>query len=272
MVEKHKKDYPNYGHYIHVNGLDMYYEDRGSGSPLIMIHGGTGTGFQWEIIMPILTQHFRVIVPDSRGHGRTDNPSNEFNYRLMAEDIATLIKELDLDKPLICGWSDGGQIALEVGIHYPNLSKALVVGGALSEYSESFLNSMKVIGIKGPGVIDFDQLQKVLPDFVSIRSKLHSHVYGPEYWKSLMKNISKMWLNPLAYPKETIREIATPVLIIIGDRDQAIPVEEAVKMYQLIPTAELAIVPYADHQVTRYRHELFTNIILDFLLRFSDIP
>ena len=73
--------------YVEANGLNMYYQDSGSGSPLVLIHGGIATsGMNWESSIPLFAKHFRVISFDSRGHGRTDNPSGEFNYRLMADD------------------------------------------------------------------------------------------------------------------------------------------------------------------------------------------
>lgn len=91
----------------------MHYIDEGEGIPLILLHGGTGTAeFNWKEHIPILKNYFRVIAPDIRGHGKTDNPKQKFSYKLMAEDIFELIRGLNFNKPLICGWSDGGQIAL----------------------------------------------------------------------------------------------------------------------------------------------------------------
>ena len=104
------------GHYVEANGLKIYYEEYGSGEPLVLIHGGTVNSSMWETQVPVFAQHFRVITPDSRGHGRTDNPRGELSYRLMAEDAAAFIKALGLTKPLICGYSDGGQITLEIGM------------------------------------------------------------------------------------------------------------------------------------------------------------
>ncbi len=84
----------------------------------------------WQTHTPFFARHFRVIAPDSRGHGRANNPTGEFSYRLMADDVVALVQALGLTKPLICGYSDGGQTALEIGMRYPNLAAALVVGAA----------------------------------------------------------------------------------------------------------------------------------------------
>src|SRR5262245_12073144 len=99
------------GPYIHVNGMEMYYEECGSGPNLILLHGGTGTLHMWNAQLPYFARHFHVIAPDSRGHGKTNNPEGELSYRRMAEDVAVLIQTLGLNKPFVCGYSDGGQIA-----------------------------------------------------------------------------------------------------------------------------------------------------------------
>ena len=98
------------GSYVRANGLEIYYEEHGRGEePLILVHGGLITGMtNWGPSIPDFEEHFRIIVPDSRGHGRTENPTGEeFSYRLMAEDVAAFARALGLDAPLICGYSDG---------------------------------------------------------------------------------------------------------------------------------------------------------------------
>jgi len=138
--------------HIEVNDLKLHYIEKGEGYPLIFLHGGiTIAEKNWENQIDFFSESFRVIATDSRGHGKTNNPSGEFSYRLMADDIAALIRKLKLEKPLIIGWSDGGQIVLEIGIRYPELAKALVAGGVLSEITDYYTNTMKFWGIEGPG-------------------------------------------------------------------------------------------------------------------------
>lgn len=255
------------GDYININGLRMYYLDHGEGPPLILIHGGTGTArLNWEKHIPILSKHFRIIAPCSRGHGRTNNPPGEFSYQLMAEDVVELILELDLKKPLICGWSDGGQITLEIGIRYPDVAQALVVGGTLFKTTEQYEQLLRSWGIKEPGIVNFELVEKALPEFMAVWSELHALVYGPDYWKELLVNISKMWLNSSRFPQQNIQKINRPVLIVLGDRDEAISVEHVVEMYHMIPNAQLAIVPNSNHSLSTARVELFSQILLEFCL------
>ncbi|MEE9411045.1 MAG: alpha/beta hydrolase [Candidatus Heimdallarchaeota archaeon] len=257
--------------YAEVNGLNMFYIEKGKGHPLIFLHGGISVADDnWGNQIDFFSKYFKVIAPDSRGHGRTNNPTEELSYKLMADDIAALIQALNLTNPFIVGWSDGGQIALEIGINYPKLAKALVAGGVLSEISDYYVSTMKFWGIEGPGNVDFEKLREVIPVFAKKLPDIHAEVYGPEYWKKLLQDISKMWLDPSEFPGKKIEQIKVPTLILAGDRDAAISIEEAMKMYKLIPNAELAIIPNADHDVSYTKPDLFNNMVLEFLTRHKE--
>ncbi|NPD89674.1 MAG: alpha/beta hydrolase [Asgard group archaeon] len=194
--------------YVEVNGLNMFYIEKGKGHPLVLLHGGIVTAeVNWPKQMEFFSNHFRVIAVDSRGHGRTNNPSEEFSYKLMADDIAALIQTLNLEKPFVCGWSDGGQIVLEIGINYPDLSKALVAGGVLSEITDHYSSAMKIWGIEGPGKVDFEKSREVIPQFVDALPEMHSPVYGSEYWKKLLHDISKMWLDRHIFLKRELSKL-----------------------------------------------------------------
>jgi len=188
----------------------------------------------------------------------------------MADDVAALIRELNLEKPFVCGWSDGGQITLEIGINYPSLPKALIVGGVLSEINDNYTSGMKYWGFKGPGKVDFERLREVNAQFVDMLPDMHSSVYGSKYWKKLLQDISKMWWDSLQFPKKRIEQITLPTLVIAGDRDTVISIEEYIKIYKQIPNAELAIIPNANHDVYETKSELFNDTVLEFLIRHKE--
>ena len=260
------------GQYTQANGLAMYYEEHGTGLPLVLLHGGTGTLSMWQPQIPAFAQHFKVIAPDSRGHGRTDNPTGQLSYRLMADDVAAFIQSLGLTRPLVCGYSDGGQIALEIGMRYPGLTAALVVGAAWYRLSETYLNVIRSLGFEGPGVMNIEQIEKVAPDTVRQWQTEHSRPNDPDYWQTLLKQISTMWWTPLDYTAEDFHKISEPVLVLIGDRDGIIEIEQAFEMYRLIPNAELAILPNTTHMsAISATSNLLTEVALDFLLRHSAV-
>ena len=256
------------GKFIKANGVNIYYEDYGSGKPLVLLHGGLGSSTRMRPFVPAFSKHFRIITPDTRGHGKTDNPSGEFSYRLLAHDLAEFIKRLELYEPFVCGWSDGGQTALELGMHYPNLAKGLMVGAAWFKFSESYQNSLRFLGVEAPGRVNYEQTEKAFPQFVDVLRSIHEP--GPDYWKELLKQISIMWWSPLGYNANDFERIIIPTLILVGDRDAIVPVEEAVEMYRLIPNAELAIAPNADHGFPYINPDTFTALCLGFLLRHSE--
>lgn len=262
-----RNELPDNGHFIQVNGIKMFYEDLGEGKPLIFIHGGIGSSrvLGWEKQIDFFVNYFRVIVPDCRGYGRTNNPDKILSYKLMMKDFVELIEKLELEKPFICGWSDGAQIALELGMSYPDVIGAIVVGGALLEINYRYIKGMKDIGILGEGEIDIEKFTNTLPDLATILSEIHSHVYGKEYWKEMLEIVSRMWLNPKEFPEDKVKSISVPTLIILGDRDDFITVEENAQMFRLIPNSEFAVIPNSGHDVCSKKPELFNQIVFEFL-------
>lgn len=246
----------------------MYFEEQGQGEPLLVLHGGLGRGVKnFEQHFPAFSKYFRIIAPDLRGHGRTDNPGGQLSYRLMADDVAAFVDVLDLKRPCIFGWSDGGQIALELGMNYPDLLRCMVVGAAWYRFSQHYQSVLMAMGFDAPGSVNIGKIEQVMPQMVQIWREFHASADDPDHWEKLAAQISTMWWTPLNYTPDDFHKIKPPTLILLGDRDQIIPVEEAVDMYHFIQGAELALVPQADHSLPRSRAELFTYIVLDFLLR-----
>ena len=255
------------GMHIEANGLRIYYEVHGEGEPLLLVHGGTATSQSWASHLPALTEHFRVLTPDSRGHGRTDNPKGELGYRVMADDVAALVGALGLQRPLILGYSDGGQIALELGMRYPGLARALVLGGTQFRFSVAYLEDARaLLGIAEGEEVDPERLEREKPDLVGYLREAHGHVYGPEYWKTYVRQIAALWLTPLHYTYEDLATVSDPVLILVGDRDGACAAESP-ELFRLLYDAELAVAPGSDHSFVETKASLFDALALDFLLR-----
>jgi len=118
------------GEYAEVNGINLYYETHGSGRPLILLHGGLGSGEMFGPVLPLLAGRHQVIAVDLQGHGRTADIDRPMDIRLMAGDIAALIDHLGLDKPDVVGFSLGGGVALQTAVKYPDKVRRLVVVSA----------------------------------------------------------------------------------------------------------------------------------------------
>src|SRR5437879_7369885 len=118
------------GQYAEVNGINLYYETHGSGRPLILLHGGLGSGEMFGPVLPALAERHQVIAGDLQGHGRTADIDRPIDVRLMAGDIAALIDHLGLDTPDVVGYSLGGGVALQTAAQYPAKVRRLVMVSA----------------------------------------------------------------------------------------------------------------------------------------------
>lgn len=255
------------GKFVRANGIIIHYEEYGSGAPLLLLHGGSGTLEEWKPMIPSFEPHFHVYAPDSRGHGKTDNPAGKLSYSVMADDVAAFVAALEISRPLVCGYSDGGQIALELAMRHPGLARALVVGAAWYRFSDDYVKALKTWGFEKRGEYNFDWVEKNYPFFVEDWKKSHYREGDPEYWKTLMLQLSEMWLTPLDYGESDFKRITDPLLVLIGDRDGMVPLDDAIGMYRMIPTAELAVLPNADHMGVLTNPEPLIRIVSEFLLR-----
>jgi pimeloyl-ACP methyl ester carboxylesterase len=182
------------------------------------------------------------------------------DYRVMADDVVALAKALDLVNPIIEGWSDGGQVALEIGIRYPDFAKALVVGAAQHELTQKTKE----------GLLSVRDWLKSEPELTASLRDAHSHVYGSEYWETFVNKQIQMWTDPSNYPQDDIKLIKVPTLLIVGDKDEAVPHETQIQMLNLMPQAELAIIPNMTHMnYVDERSEIFFTVVMDFLKRIS---
>ncbi|MCY3410825.1 MAG: alpha/beta hydrolase [Candidatus Heimdallarchaeota archaeon] len=234
--------------YLHINGMRMFYRVYGDGSPIILIHGGAATGdLDWHGLIPLLSDNYTVYVPDSRGHGKSDNPDGIFSYSLMADDYLALINAENIENPTIIGHSDGAQIAMEMALKYSKL-KMIILNGVMNGEVEETRKSMAVAGLYEDRV-DIEKVKKVFGSYYTLLHTEFSHVYGDDYLEEYLQKIAKLWLDEGSYLHEKIGEITVKTVVIQGDRDTLTTPEAAMKIYRSIPDAELCVMPNSDHTV-----------------------
>lgn len=251
-----------------VNGAILGYEDDGEGPALILIHGGLSSGAMWDPVMPELSSEFRVLRPDSRGHGRSTNPGGELAYAAIADDVAALIAALGLRGPTVGGWSDGGQVTLELGARHPGVAGALIVGAAYPDFDAGGLREAHraLLGADEAGVPDLDHLDAELAEFADEVKSLHPG--GEQQWRELVHGTARMWLEYEGLAPDRLGAIDAPVLVLAGDRDELVPIDLSLSLFRALPDAELAACPALSHDgPSPERAAIFASLIRDFARR-----
>ena len=144
-----RRDAKGIGEYADVNGINLYYETHGAGRPLILLHGGLGSGEMFGPILPTLAEHHQVIAVDLQGHGRTADIDRPIDIRLMADDIAALIDHLGLDKPDVVGYSLGGGVAFFDAVEVPGQGPPARHG--LGQHPAATRSTPEMLRAAGPG-------------------------------------------------------------------------------------------------------------------------
>ncbi len=250
---------------VQSGGLDIAYLEAGEGVPVALLHGGLATAeMSWGVSMPRLARRYRVLAPDSRGHGGTNNPEGRLGYDQMADDVATLIETLGLERPIVIGYSDGAQIGIEFGLRHPGKARALVLGGVVTGPTDVYIEGLVSWGFVAPGEVDHDRLAAAFGDFLTVIKTAHGRGDGT-YWRRFLQHISQLWHSVPAYGDAQLASISLPVLVITGDRDHLAGLTEAQRLLAKLPDAELAVIPGAAHDAVE--RPVFWDLVEDFLAR-----
>jgi pimeloyl-ACP methyl ester carboxylesterase len=254
---------------IEINGVELFVRERGRGQPVVLVQPGLLSSEAYEALAPRLAERFRVVTFDSRGHGRSTNPSGELSFELLADDTAALIRTLDLDRPFVGGWSDGGEVALHLELRHPGLARGLIAGGTSAEMggSERARRATRAFfHADDQHVVDLDAFAAehaslLLPYLRQL------HPNGEKQWQNIVRWSAKMWLTYAGLVPDEAARIAAPTLLVLGDRDEFHPLEAAIRLYRWLPNTELAVLPGSDHMRPVFDPASLASILLDFIDR-----
>jgi pimeloyl-ACP methyl ester carboxylesterase len=222
------------GHYAEVNGIRMYYEIHGSGNPLVLLHGGGSTiNTSFGRILPELAKTHRIIAVELQAHGHTGDRSAPETFKQDADDVAQLLRQLQISSADFLGFSNGGQTTLELAIHHAGIVRKIIVASAF--YSRSAAPAAFWDGFAKATLKDMPQPYR--DEYLSINHD------SAKLLNMFNKDVQRM-AHFTGWAEEEIRSIKAPAFIVSGDRDVATP-EHTVKMWRLIPHARLAILPGA---------------------------
>ncbi len=234
------------GQYANINDISIYYETYGSGTPVLVLHGGgfslEGMGNQIRALAP----RYLVIAPDSRGQGRSTDSDTALSYSMMADDMLKLLDHIHVKRADIVGWSDGGIIALDIALHHPERVGRIVVIGA--DYDAAGLVAT-IGGATPPAPLTY---RRIAPD--------------PKHWPVLYRKLITLWATQPHYTLDELRRIEAPALIIAGEFD-IVKREYTDQLARAIPVSEECIVPGGTHGVIWEKRDIVNAKILQFLER-----
>jgi len=203
------------GQYAEVNGISLYYETHGTGRPLILLHGGLGSGEMFGPILPTLGERHQVIAVDLQGHGRTADIDRPIDMGLMADDIAALIDHAGLDKPDLVGYSLGGGVALHTAVKYPAKVGRLVAASANIRPDAIYPEMRAQQGQVNAAAAEF---MKDTPMY-----QLYQRVAPrPEDFPRLLDKMGEAMAKDFDFTEE-VRGLQVPTLIVAADADMAPP-------------------------------------------------
>ncbi|MEH2548870.1 pimeloyl-ACP methyl ester carboxylesterase [Bradyrhizobium sp. AZCC 2262] len=234
-----------------VNGIRLFYAEIGVGPPVVLLHGGLANSDYFGNQARALAQAYRVILVDSRGHGRSTRDQRPFGYDLMADDVVALLDTLKIDKAAILGWSDGAIIGLDLAMRHPErVSRVFAFGGNTS-----------VSGLKD----DFEK-NPTFAAFVARANREYAQLSAtPEQYTTFRDQIGRMWEHEPNWTDTQLREIRTPVWVVDGEHDEGIKREHTEHIAATIPGARLLILANVSHFAFLQDPITFNNALLSFL-------
>ena len=259
------------GGYADVNGINLYHETHGSGRPMILLHGGLGSGEMFGPVLPMLAAAHQVIAVDLQGHGRTADIDRPLTLEDMATDVAALIDHLGLDHPDVVGYSLGGGVAMHVAALFPDKVGKLVMASAWlrtdSIYPEMRAQQGQVSAAAAEFMVDtpmYQLYQRVAP--------------RPEDFGRLLDKIGAFMAQEIDFT-EQVRSLRVPTMVVGADADQ-VPPTAFMESFALLDGGQrdggwtgegrpkgghaLAIIPGVTHY-SIFSSPLFAAVVLDFL-------
>ena len=252
--------------YVPVNGLDMYYEIHGDGSPLGLFHGAMGTiDSCFANLLPALAAARQVVAIELQGHGHTADVDRALSYQQMADDAAAVLEALGIGIADLVGYSLGGAVSLELAMRHPALVRRVVFAGGTSYRRDGLYPEM------------LEEPESAADDLTgSVWHRAYVRVApDPSRWPDLVAKNFELDRTFAGWPDEAIQALTAPVLLIIGDSDIVRP-EHTMKMFRLLgggvvgdiaglPASQLAVLPGTSHVGLLDRPDWLQSMILEFL-------
>lgn len=255
------------------NTVNLFYRRSGSGFPLVILHGLFGLSDNWAGLAKQFALNFDTLVVDLRNHGQSPH-SKDFNYQLMAADLAELLNKLAIEKAHVIGHSMGGKVAMQLAIDYPDLIEKLVVADIAPRYYPPHHQSI----LKALNSVDFEvaktrkDAEQMMAKYINnpgVMQFLLKNIYWPTpekmAWRFNLDSISNSIEN-IGIKQEFNHKIETETLFIRGDKSDYISDIDFIEIQHHFNTAQLKTIENAGHWLHAEKPEAFLTFVNEFLL------
>jgi 2-hydroxymuconate-semialdehyde hydrolase len=267
---------PEIGQSIDAGGIEVNYHDHGSGFPVLLIHGsgpGVSAYANWRLVMPELSKQRRVIAPDMVGFGFTERPAGyEYTMKNWVQQAIDLLDALGLEQVDLVGNSFGGALSLALTIHHPERVRRLVLMGAAGVsfpitpaldavwgYEPSFENMRRIMD-----VFAYDR-GLVNDDLARLRYEASAREGVQESYAQMFPAPRQRWVEALASREEDIAKINKETLIVHGRDDLVIPLQNSIRLSQLISRSQLHVYGRCGHWTQIEHSARFAQLVSNFL-------
>lgn len=224
---------PASGGRLRVGDVELYHAVFGDGEPVLLLHGGMGHSNYWGHQIAALAQRHRVIVLDSRGHGRSTLSPQRMSYRLLADDVAGVLDALRIRRAAVIGWSDGGIVGLELAMRLPDRVGRLLAFGANFN-----LQGLRPQGARSATFTQYAERCRL--DYAALSPT-------PANWQRLLDDLRRMWGSSPTWTTPQLATIRVPTTIVGAEHDEIIPREHTANLAVAIPGARLSMLPGVSH-------------------------
>ena len=246
---------------VRANGLDIHYLTEGEGPPLLLLHGATSMGtHDWGAQRPLLRGDFSLYMPDARGHHRTlFDVRTGWSRTALVDDALAFADALGLKRFHLMGLSMGARTAVELAAREPGrVLSMLVIAPALRPEPAASVAKVR---------LDPRWIEREDPALAAELEVRHDTHQGPGAWRRLTEAIREDSLHLTEVMPEELRRIRLPVLLVCGDNDPWMPLDEAVRVKRQLPQGKLLVVPDCGHVVEAERPSIFNPAMTQFFRR-----
>jgi pimeloyl-ACP methyl ester carboxylesterase len=267
-----------YSRFADINGVQLHYQEKGAGTPLVLIHGYTSSTYSWKDVFEPLSQNFRVIAVDLKGFGFSAKPDGDYTRRAQAVLVAHLLDNLKIERAWLCGNSMGGEVALNVALENPQRVAGLILvdsAGVAVSGGNSLAPAYARIPFVGRALTALaltsdklvrEGLEKSFYDDAKITDERVAYYYRPLQTSSGQMAALRARTQFGEFPVEQdLNKITAPTLIVWGVNDEVIPLEAGRKMNSLIKDSKLVVFEKCGHLPQEEMPERLLSEVVNFI-------